>query len=68
MLRIIAEIHISDEREDEIVQKTGLRHQNLIRYINRKLVDMFNEDHMEASVKEIRVEPMAVREPEQDRK
>jgi hypothetical protein len=58
MLRIIAEIHISDEREDQIVRKLGLRHSNLIRYIDRRVRKLFSEDDLQAFVKEVHIEPV----------
>ncbi|MCU0608899.1 MAG: hypothetical protein MUF22_03915 [Chitinispirillaceae bacterium] len=58
MLRIIAEIHVSDEREDEIVRKSGLRYGSLKRYVHRKLVDAFRDDRLHAEVKEIKIGPI----------
>ena len=58
MLRIIAEILISDDRENQIVRKLGLRHSNLIRYIDRRVRKLFSEDDLQAFVKEVHIEPV----------
>jgi hypothetical protein len=57
MLRIIAEIHVSDEREDEIVRHSGLRYKNLIRYIDTKIKAAFESDGLQAYVKDVKIEP-----------
>jgi len=62
MLRIIAEIHISDERENQIVSQLGLRHSNLIRYIDRRIRKLFSEDELQAFVKEVHIEPVYSKE------
>jgi hypothetical protein len=55
MLKITIELTVSDERESEIVRNCGMKYQNLVRYIQQSIVDMFRKDKISAIVSNVNV-------------
>lgn len=58
MLKVLIEVVVTDERENEIVKETGLGYKNLVRYIDRKITEMFEHDKMHAYVKDVKIIPI----------
>ncbi len=58
MLKILIEVVVTDERENEIVKEAGMGYKNLVKYVDRKIVDMFEADKLHAYVKDVKIIPI----------